>query len=457
MRSTRWMGRLLVLVVAVVFLAACQTADSGRGGGPGPAPAPGGEGPTTAPTATDAAPAPTLTATEPAPTPVEVASPTVASSPAVAPSPEPTETAPAPTATAAPTTAPTAAPAADVEPQVEVVATGLEVPWAMAWAPDGRLFVTERPGRVRLVVDGQLQDEPVAEIPVAAVGEGGLMGLALDPDFADNGYVYTMYTYSEGAGLANRISRWELRDGRLQDEFTLLEGIPGARNHNGGRIAFGPDNKLYATTGDAGRGALAQDLESLAGKILRLNPDGSVPDDNPFEGSFVYSYGHRNPQGLAWRETGQLLAPEHGPSGEGGLCCRDEVNVIRPGANYGWPVVTGRGDERFADPLAFSGTNNTWAPSGAAVYDGSDLPAWRGDLLFGALRGQHLHRLVLEGEDEVALAEEEELFAGEFGRLRAVAMGPDGRLYVATSNRDGRGRPAADDDRILRVVAAPSP
>jgi aldose sugar dehydrogenase len=237
----------------------------------------------------------------------------------------------------------------------------------------------------------------------------------------------------------------------------LVDGIPGARNHNGGRIAFGPDGKLYATTGDAGRGELAQDTGSLAGKVLRMNPDGSVPDDNPLPGSLVYSYGHRNPQGLAWQpETGQLFAAEHGPSGEGGLCCRDEVNVIRPGANYGWPIVTGQGgDGRFVDPVAFSGTDTTWAPAGAAFYDGSDLAGWRGDLFFGALRGQHLHRLALGGEDGLTVVEEEELFPGEYGRLRAVAMGPDGHLYVATSNRDGRGRPAPEDDRILRIVAAP--
>jgi len=238
----------------------------------------------------------------------------------------------------------------------------------------------------------------------------------------------------------------------------LVDGIPGARNHNGGRIAFGPDGKLYAATGDAGRGELAQDTGSLAGKVLRMNSDGSVPDDNPFPGSLVYSYGHRNPQGLAWHpETGQLLAPEHGPSGEGGLCCRDEVNAIRPGGNYGWPVVTGRsGDARFVDPVAFSGTDTTWAPAGAAFYDGSDLRGWQGGLFFGTLRGQHLHRLSVGGEGGLTVIEEEALFTGEYGRLRAVAMGPDGHLYVATSNRDGRGRPASEDDRILRIVGAPS-
>lgn len=420
----------------VLLLTACQVADTNTGGRQGVTAAP-----TPAASSTPAAPSATATAGS--------ASPTAEATLTAPPSSVPTQTS-SPTATVMPT----AVPSARREPRVEVVATGLEVPWAMAWAPDGRLFVTERAGRVRVVADGELQAAPVAEIPVAAVGEGGLMGLALDPDFVDNGYVYTMYTYAEGGGLANRISRWVMRDGILQDETTLVDGIAGARNHNGGRVAFGPDGKLYATTGDAGRGSLAQDLGSLSGKILRMNPDGSVLEDNPFSGSLVYSYGHRNPQGLAWHPgTGQLLATEHGPSGEGGLCCRDEVNVIRPGANYGWPVVAGSGDGRFVDPLALSGTDTTWAPAGAAFYTGSDLPQWQGDLLFGALRGAHLHRLALGGEDGLTVVDEEELFSGEYGRLRAVAVGPDGHLYVTTSNRDGRGRPSPEDDRILRIVA----
>lgn len=446
MAFRRWPDTFIALFLVLLVAGACRSAPANGGGAP--APAPGREQPTIDATST---PTDATVATPVATT--AVATTTPPASPTAVPSPQPTETR-LPT----PTAAPTPAPIADVEPQVEIVATGLEAPWEMVWAPDGRMIVTERPGRVRVIVDGQLQPEPLAEIRVAAVGEGGLMGLALDPGFADNGFVYTMYTYQQGIGLANRISRWVLRDGRLEDETTLLEGIPGARNHNGGRIAFGPDGKLYATTGDAGRGSTAQDLGALSGKILRLNADGSVPEDNPFEGSLVYSYGHRNPQGLAWHPgTGELLATEHGPSGEGRLCCRDEVNVIRPGANYGWPVVTGRGDERFTDPLAYSGAGTTWAPAGAAFYQGTALPVWQGNLLFGTLRGQHLHRLVLGGDDGLSLVEEEELFTGVYRRLRIVAMGPDGHLYIATSNRDGRGRPAADDDRILRIVAAPSP
>ncbi|MFQ6059037.1 MAG: PQQ-dependent sugar dehydrogenase [Anaerolineae bacterium] len=411
--------------------------------------------------------APTLAACgAPEPTPTTVTPPsltatptspasTAALTPTAAPEQPPSTVAPTATATATPVPpTPTAPPAAIFQPGVEVVASNLEVPWALAFAPDDRLFFTERPGRVRVMVEGQLRREPVAELPVAAVGEAGLMGLALDPDFASNGYLYVMYTYRADGGLRNRISRLTLRGDRAGDEVVLLDGIPGAGIHDGGRLKFGPDGKLYATTGDAANGELAQRLDSLAGKVLRLNPDGSVPNDNPFPGSPVYSYGHRNPQGLAWQPaTGALFITEHGPSGEMGLCCRDEINLIEPGANYGWPLVTeAPGDPRFVDPVLHSGLD-TWAPAGAAFYgNGEALAPWRGNLFFGALRGQHLHRLVLGGPQLQQVVAEERLFEGEYGRIRDIVLGPDGYLYFTTSNRDGRGRPAPDDDRILRIV-----
>lgn len=375
----------------------------------------------------------------------------------------PTPPPPSPTASPAPPTPtpaatpilPSPTPPAAFQPRVEVVATGLEVPWALAFAPDGRIFFTERPGRIRVIEGGRLRPEPVATLPVAATGEGGLMGLALDPNFAQNGYLYVMYTYRSGNALRNRISRLTLRGQTAGEEVVLIEDIPGAGIHDGGRLAFGPDGKLYATTGDATQRDLAQRLDSLAGKILRLNPDGSVPADNPFPGSYVYSYGHRNPQGLAWHPTtGQLYSTEHGPSGEMGLCCRDELNLIRPGANYGWPVVTDApGDPRFVDPILHSG-DATWAPAGMDFVTGERLAPWRGHLFFGALRGQHLHHVVL-GPDGRTVVFHEELFRGEFGRIREVKMGPDGALYFTTSNRDGRGQPRPGDDRILRIVPGP--
>ncbi|MCS6964034.1 sorbosone dehydrogenase family protein [Thermoflexus sp.] len=392
-----------------------------------------------------------------------------ASPPPAAPiSPTPGIATPGGSPTPSPPRTPTAAPALPIpettpstspltfQPRVEVVAAGLEVPWALAFAPDGRIFVTERPGRIRVIENGQLRPEPVAVLPVAATGEGGLMGLALDPNFAQNGQLYVMYTYRSGGALRNRISRLTLRGNTAGEEMVLVDNIPGANIHNGGRLAFGPDGKLYATTGDAAQRNLAQQLDSLAGKILRLNPDGTIPPDNPFPGSYVYSYGHRNPQGLAWHPTtGQLYSTEHGPTGEMGLCCRDELNLIRPGGNYGWPRVTGiAGDPRFIDPILYSGEESTWAPAGMAFVTGDRLVPWKDHLFFATLRGQHLHHVVL-GPDGTSVVFHEELFRGEFGRIRDVVMGPDGALYFTTSNRDGRGQPRSGDDRILRIVPGP--
>ncbi len=341
-------------------------------------------------------------------------------------------------------------------PKVEVVADGLETPWAMAFAPDGRLFVTERPGRIRVIAGGRLTPEPVAQLSVAQTSEGGLMGLALDPNFAQNGHLYVMYTYREGGRVLNRVSRLTDRNSRAGDEKVLLEGIPGAANHNGGRVKFGPDGKLYATAGEAGQPPLAQELGSLGGKILRVNPDGSIPADNPFPNSPVYSLGHRNPQGLAWHpETGVLYGIEHGPSGDRGACCHDEVNVIRAGSNYGWPVVFGQADDaRFVPPLIESGANTTWAPAGGTFYWNGPLREWHGNLFFTTLRGEHLHRVTLRPPDYQRVEKDEPLYRSEYGRLRDAVQGPDGALYLTTSNRDGRGRPRPGDDKILRIVAS---
>ncbi len=336
--------------------------------------------------------------------------------------------------------------------QVEVVAENLEVPWALAFAPDGRLFITERRGRVRVVQDGRLLAEPWATLEVAAVSEAGLMGIAIDPNFAQNGFVYLCYTYRAQGRLQNRVARLK-EENKLGSQLTvLLDNIPGANIHDGCRLKFGPDGKLYITMGDAAIPDLAQDLTSLAGKILRINADGSIPAENPFKNSPVWSYGHRNPQGIAWHPvTQKLFSTEHGPSGLPPNCCHDELNLIEPGKNYGWPEVFGsarRGS--YVDPILESGLE-TWAPAGMVVYSSDRLP-FKHNILFTALRGQHLHRVVLKAPDFVSVESHEKLFAGTYGRLRDVIEGPDGYLYIATSNRDGRGTPARNDDRILRLV-----
>jgi glucose/arabinose dehydrogenase len=321
---------------------------------------------------------------------------------------------------------------------VEVVARRLETPWALAFARDGRLFVAERPGRIRLGAGGRLQRKPVAVLKVVERGESGLMGLALDPRFDENGFLYVCYTADIGGGRGvNRVGRLTFRDGVAANEVVLLDRLPAAEMHDGCRLKFGPDGKLYVSIGDAGVPELAQRLESLAGKILRLNADGSVPADNPFAGSPVYSLGHRNPQGLAWDRQGRLIAAEHGPTG------RDEINLIRPGANYGWPRVRGKaGDARYVDPLIESG-DETWAPSGIAIRDD--------DLFVAGLRSQQLLRMSLGRDLEVTRAAP--LLEGTYGRLRDVVVGPDGALYVTTSNRDRTTTDIDDDDdRILKVT-----
>jgi glucose/arabinose dehydrogenase len=381
-------------------------------------------------------------ATAPTASPVATTTPTARATQTVPPTPTPTPS-------------PRIGPA--VVENVQLIASGLEAPWSVALAPDGRLFVTERPGRVRIVrlgAGGGLQQEPWATVPARANpdAERGLLGIALDPDFARNGLVYLYYSYAgAGGSTLNRLVRMHDAGSVGTDEKILLDNIPGSANHDGGRIAFGPDGKLYVATGDGEQQARAQDRGSLGGKILRLERDGGVPADNPFAPSPVFSLGHRNVQGLAFQpDTGVLYATEHGPSGFFPACCQDEVNRIEAGANYGWPIVTGKpGDPRFRDPIAWSGAFDTWAPSGAAF---ATRPGpLRGSFLFAALRGQHLHRIVFT-PDGRGVAFEERLLVNQYGRLRDVYEISTGEFLVLTSNRDGRGRPAADDDRVLLVT-----
>ena len=341
-------------------------------------------------------------------------------------------------------------PAYAAEPNVETIARGLQTPWAIAFAPDGRIFVSERPGFIRVIEKGALAPEPWMRLDVIETGESGLLGLALDPAFEKNRYVYAAYTYRDGGAMKNRLVR--LRDEKEKGvlDRVLIDNVAGARFHDGGRVRFGPDGKLYWTMGDAQQPNLAQDTKSLNGKILRLNTDGSFPADNPFPKSPVYSYGHRNPQGLAWEpKSGRLYATEHGPSGSPS-CCHDEVNLVEPGKNYGWPAIYGtQTRDGMVPPMLESGANDTWAPGGAAF---ATQGPWAGALLFTGLGGRALYRIVFDTKDPRKTVAFENYFKGRFGRLRDIVEGPDRALYLLTSNRDGRGRPAAEDDRVLRIT-----
>lgn len=335
------------------------------------------------------------------------------------------------------------------------IARNLETPWSLAFAPDGRLFVAERPGRIRIIRRDSLMAEPWAVIPVhesaASSLETGLMGLALDPEFARNHRVYVCYTQAATDGaLTNRISVLTEARGRGMNLTVLVDRIPAGSYHDGCRLKFGPDGKLYATTGDAtgtpSEAGAAQLTSSLAGKILRLNPDGSVPRDNPFPGSYVWSYGHRNPQGLAFEPgTGRLIATEHGTGGDG----NNELNVIERGRNYGWPTVIGAAqDPRFTPPI-YVGED---APTGATFVTSTRYPGLRGSLLVTTLSSRRLLQFVFRTGGSTAVAERRALIENTYGRLRDVIEGPDGFLYLATSNRDGRGQPAAEDDRVIRLL-----
>ncbi|HEX5657467.1 MAG TPA: PQQ-dependent sugar dehydrogenase [Polyangiales bacterium] len=368
-------------------------------------------------------------------------------------------------------------PAGTLRLDVEVVVQGLEIPWGLAWLPNGDLLVTERPGRLRMIRGGQLQATPLLDVEVAQVSfleelglgsEGGLLGVLLHPEFETN-RLFFMYFTARGANnaLINRLGVYELAADGSKASFKrlLLDDIPSGIHHQGGRMQIGPDGKLYVGVG-AYTPTLAQQPDELPGKLLRLNLDGSVPDDNPTPGSPVFLTGVRNTQGFDWYDDRYMLVMDHGPTSvDPGVPEKgwDEFNVVRGGENLGWPDVLGCNTQAgISEPvLVFE---RSLPPGGAAVYRGTAIGAWKDSFLVATLgltdsgEGEHLHRFQLSADNPYVIEKHETYLKGTYGRLRTVAMGPDGHLYVTTSNCDSRGMPsgrcADGGDKILRIVGA---
>ncbi|TVR79712.1 MAG: PQQ-dependent sugar dehydrogenase [Chitinophagaceae bacterium] len=339
--------------------------------------------------------------------------------------------------------------------QVEVWQENLVIPWSLVFLPDGSALVSQRTGSIIYIKDGDMQNQPYAVMPDIRQKhgtEGGLMGLAVHPDFENQPYVYAKYTFDDGEEFDNRVVRFRHAGNRGIFDKVILKGMPAANNHNGGRIKFGPDGMLYIATGEIFDRSLPQDMNSLGGKFLRVKPDGDIPPDNPFPDSPIYTLGHRNAQGIAWHpETGDLFSSEHGPSGEMLITGNDIINIIYPGKNYGWPRVVGQMNyPEFEDPIIM--WSNATPPSG--------MDFWNGDLYVATLRSRTLIRIELEKDsnsDDYSILNIERWFSakrneGTYGRLRDVVVGPDNALYVLTSNRDGRGSPQEGDDKILRIT-----
>lgn len=320
--------------------------------------------------------------------------------------------------------------AEEITTELTVLAENLDIPWSIERA-NGIFYVAERPGTItKIEIEEVTQQNVGLANDVSNEAEAGLLGFALDPDFNSTQEAFAYYTYTGSEGPTNRIVRLKLEGDQWEEVQVLLEDVPSGAIHHGGRLAFGPDDKLYATTGDAAIPELSQDLDSLAGKILRMTIDGSIPADNPFEDSYVYSYGHRNVQGLTWTADGTLYASEHGNQ------ANDEVNEIKAGLNYGWPMI--EGEEETAEmkaPIATSGSQETWAPSGMDQH--------KNILYVAALRGNGILEIDLSSS-------EIKHHLTEYGRVRDVYIEEE-MLYFITNNTDGRGNPTEEDDRLIRI------
>ncbi len=321
---------------------------------------------------------------------------------------------------------------------VIILAENLDKPRAIAISDD-RIFVTEKDGSIRVIQDNSLLESPLATFRSANVFDGGLLGIALHPDFSNNHYIYVFLTYEEDGSLWNKILRITESENKLQDVEIIFDKIPGSSFTNGGFLKFGPDKKLYVGTGTISDSShLPQDLDSLSGKILRLNDDGTIPNDNPFSDSPVYSLGHRNPQGMTWDNNGNMFVAEFGPEKN------DEINLIQAGKNYGWPEQQCSGNDKFENPILCF--DPSIEPGGILFYSGDRLD-FESPFIMASMRATNLYQL----DFEEGLSSQKSILSG-IGRVRDVVQGTDGSLYVITSNTDGKGFPDRMDDKLLRII-----
>ncbi len=338
------------------------------------------------------------------------------------------------------------------EYSIEPFVRDLDVPWSIVFTSDTRILVNERPGRLRVIENGVLKKEPLREFNDISNGsEEGLMGLALDPDYNANKLIYISYAYERDDALWVKVVRFVDNGTSLAEETIIFDGMPAEKYHAGCRLRFGPDKKLYITTGDAGERKLAQDLSKLHGKILRINGDGTIPSDNPFPNSPIWSYGHRNPQGIDWFPGTEVMwSTEHGPSGFDGPGGGDEVNVIVKGQNYGWPEVSHtESKEGMISPiLVFTPAE---APASGMFYKSGKISDFKNTFLFGCLKGQGIMVVTVDPNDPTKQISFKKI-ATKYGRIRDIAEGPDGNIYFSSSNKDGRGNEQDGDDKIYRIV-----
>lgn len=337
--------------------------------------------------------------------------------------------------------------------KVEVFAEDLYVPWSIVFTDENRMLVTERNGSLRIIQNGELEEKPLKVFEeVSSGGEEGLMGLALDPDYKNNKVIYISYAYEKNDEMNVKVVSFRDDGNELSNEKIIIDDLPAERYHAGCRLRFGSDGKLYITTGDAGKRELAQNINSLYGKILRINSDGTIPSDNPFPGNPVWSYGHRNSQGIDWYPGTEILySTEHGPSGFDGPGGGDEVNIIVKGGNYGWPVVSHKESEQgmISPILEFT---PAIAPASGMFYSSDSIPQFKNNYFFGCLRGSGIIRVVIDDKDPLKIISYEKMGDIEFGRIREITEGPDGAIYFSTSNRDGRGKVREGDDKIYRII-----